>query len=77
MELQIEELEGPSTYEAMPTEETFYLTVVRYESCGWWSAGPAGPDKAQVIKSLQGWGGEICAARIYAVQLPSNPLPTT
>ena len=74
--MQIEELEGPSEYEAMPAEETFYLTAVRYDSCGWWSAGPSGSDKAQVIKSLQAWGG-ICAARIYAVRLPLGPLPAT
>ena len=71
--MQIEELEGPSKYEAMPAEETFYLTAVRYDSGGW-CVGPGGSDKAQVIKSLQVWSG-ICAARIYVVRLPLSPLP--
>ncbi len=71
--MQIEELDGPTNYETMPTEGTLYLTAVRY-SGGYWSAGPSGTSNAEVTKLLSGWSG-VEAARIYAVKVPLQALP--
>lgn len=71
--MNIEEMDEPSSYEPMPTEETLYLTAVRY-SGGYWSAGPSGTNKDDVTKQLYNWSG-IDAARIYAVKVPLEALP--
>ena len=70
--MEIEELDGPTKYEAMPTEGTLYLTAVRY-SGGYWCAGPSGTNKAEVIKLLSQYSCD--AARIYAVKVPLEALP--
>lgn len=71
--MQIDELDGPTKYETLPTEGTLYMSAVRYGTGGWMS-GPSSMDKREVVKMLSVWSG-IDAARIYAVQVPLESLP--
>lgn len=71
--MEIEELDGPTKYETMPTEGTLYLSAVHYAGSGWMN-GPGGMDKSEIVKQLSRWNG-IDAARIYAVKVPLEALP--
>ena len=72
-EMQIEELDGPSKYETMPTDGTLYLSAIHYTGIGWMN-GPGGTNKSEIVKQLRTWSG-IDAARIYAVKVPLQALP--
>lgn len=71
--MQIEDAGEIKSFETVPQDSLFFLSVVRY-GANYWTAGPAGRNKDEVISMLQGYSG-IDAARLYWVRLPLLPLP--
>lgn len=71
--VEIEDAGECRRFETMPTEATLYLSAVRFAG-GYWTSGPSGTDKAEVMRSIRSWRG-IDAARIYAVRVPVDDLP--
>ena len=67
--MEIEEIDGPTKFEPMPTEGVFYMSLLRWENNGTWTPGPGGFDKAIVIQNITNWQG-IDTVRIYAVRVP-------
>ena len=69
----IDDMGELSEFETPPTEATFYLTMVRYESCNGWITGPSGLNKESVLVALEAWQG-LDAARIYTIRLPMREI---
>ena len=70
--MEIEDAGEVTRFDPMPTEQTLYLSAVRY-SGGVWMGGPYGRTREEVYQSLQNWKG-IDSARVYAVKVPVDAL---
>jgi hypothetical protein len=66
--VKVEDAGELRSFDLPPKEREFFMTAVRYSN-DWWSNGPSGYSKEEVIKSLQSFSG-ITDARIYTVRLP-------
>ena len=72
--MEIEDMGELKKFESVPSEATLYLTAVYYSNSHW-GGGPYGMNKDEVIKNLNYWSN-ITKARIYAVKVPVDALPT-
>ena len=71
--MEIEEMGELKKFESVPSEVTLYMTAICY-SGSYWTGGPSGLNKDEVIRNLSSWTG-IVKARIYAVKVPVGALP--
>lgn len=56
-------------FKTMPTEQTLYLSAIRYVNGVEWYGGPSDRTEEELIKQLQNWTN-FEAVRIYKVILP-------
>ena len=66
--MKIEDAGELRTFETVPTEKTFYFSIVLYPP-DFWASGPSGDDKQDVISSVMRYHG-ITDARIYSAKVP-------
>lgn len=71
--MKIEEKGKLEEFETLPKERTLYVTIVHYSN-NYWTTGPCGFDKSQVLESLAIYTG-VAAARIYSIEVPTKSLP--
>ena len=71
--MEIEDMGELRKFESVPSETILYMTAVCYNG-SYWTGGPYGLNKEEVIRNLSLWTG-ITKARIYAVKVPVDALP--